>query len=460
MSKVPSDEAGSISTLVAPTGKKIARRGAAGLFVARCPGPGAAGLADRIRVAERVTVGRGDTADLVIDDARVSQAHFAVERAGRGWAVEDLGSTNGTFVDGERLGGRAELPEQAVIRAGESVLVFHARAAELLSAILPEDRPPGWAGSFHLADLHKRVQEAALSGRGILLTGPSGVGKELAAQALANLWRMQEPLAHNAARTAGEQEASRVLFGVADKAFTGVAAHEGLVAAASRARRPLFIDEVHHLPASVQGVLLRVMEERRVQRIGEEERAAPVDVRFVLASNAPERLTHDLRARMRELRIPPLRERVADVPAIFDALLGAEAARQAAALAALGVAVADVHRAVDGDCYEDLCLAAARGAFDESNIRGLVDIVDRLTTRIAAGAEPAAAVDSIFGERFLPAEAEEVSHYERQRELITAVFIGCGHNVSRTVDLLKESGVPWRCSRRHLTDYLARWGLK
>jgi hypothetical protein len=461
---LPEENGGeTVRTLVGASGsnaRKGRRSASAALLLARCPRADAPAATDRVRIEGEVTVGRRSPAGFVVADPRISTAHFAVTRAGRGHIAGDLGSTNGTFVDGERISGRVQLEDGAVIRAGESVFVYHARADEMLAPAPPPDKRFGMAGAFHLAGLLLSLEEAALSDRAILLTGPSGVGKELAARALASMWKMDEPLAHNAARTTSEQEASRVLFGVADKAFTGVAAREGLVLAAARAGRPLFLDEVHHLPPPVQGVLLRVIEERKVQRTGGEDRAMDVEARFVLASNAPERLAGDLRARLREAVVPPLRERVADVPAIFDCLLEGALVRQCEALAGRDGGANAVLAAVDGDCYEALCLAARRGQFDEDNVRGLADLADRVATRVAAGADPAGAVDSVLAARLGGPDDEDVSHYDSQRELITAVFIGSGHNVSRTVDLLKASGVPWRCSRRHLTAYLERWGLK
>ena len=76
-------------------------------------------------------------------------------------------------------------------------------------------------------------------------------------------------MVHNAARAASEQDTGRVLFGVADKAFTDVAARDGLILNAHKNRRPLMLDEVHHLPGGVQAVLLRVIEEKQVGRMGD-----------------------------------------------------------------------------------------------------------------------------------------------------------------------------------------------
>ena len=427
------------------------------MLVAYAPSPV---VEDRARVETPLVIGRDPEAGLALTDARVSMAHCRITGRGRFLAIEDLGSTNGTFVNGERIRAATPLEDEAVIRVGETLLVFHADGSRLLEPLPPDEECYKMTGPFHLAGLMAGLREAALSSRAVLLTGPSGTGKDLAAGALARMWGLSDPLAHNAARTASEQEIARVLFGVADRAFTGVSARDGLLANAARSGRPLFLDEVHHLPASVQGVLLRVIEEGWAGRTGAEDAAAPVNVRFVLASNSPELLSRDLRARLRETAIPPLRLRVADVPAIFQALLAAEARRHDEALARMGLERQAPACAPEADHMEALCLSARRGEFDEDNVRALADLADRLVTRVVAGVEPAAAADSVFNERFPDARGEETSHYEQHRELISAVFLGAGRNVLRTVELLKGSGVPWRCSRRHLTSYLERWGLR
>lgn len=71
----------------------------------------------------RVTIGRSD-ADIVLDDAETSREHAAVEIRGPNAYVEDLGSTNGTFVDGERIGGRVEISNQQEFVVGMTTLML------------------------------------------------------------------------------------------------------------------------------------------------------------------------------------------------------------------------------------------------------------------------------------------------------------------------------------------------
>ena len=81
-------------------------------------------IADRRELTEKeVIAGRGDTADMKTNDAEMSRAHFKITGQGGAFTLEDLGSQNGTYINGQRLA-TAQLKANDQIRAGETHFVF------------------------------------------------------------------------------------------------------------------------------------------------------------------------------------------------------------------------------------------------------------------------------------------------------------------------------------------------
>lgn len=89
-----------------------------------------------------VTVGKGPGNDIVLDDARVSRLHASLEKFAEGWCVNDLGSSNGTFVNGERIWGPHRLRHGDEIRVGQTRLLFRSTDDAVASRTETEDRPP------------------------------------------------------------------------------------------------------------------------------------------------------------------------------------------------------------------------------------------------------------------------------------------------------------------------------
>ncbi len=428
-----------------------------GLLVAFAPA--ATCTVDRCLFSSPFVAGRGSDCRLAIRETKVSKQHFRITHGTEGFVLEDLESTNGTFLDGRPLVGKRLLENQAVIRAGSAVLVF-VRDASLLVEPPPIERYE-MAGVFHTGPLLDELGDAASSARHVLLAGPTGTGKELAARAIASMTAADSGvppklLAHNAARFSSAEEAAATLFGVGARVFSGVDERAGLIAQAHGGA--LFLDEVHNLPARVQRSLLRVIEDGQTARIGEAA-TAPADVRFIFASNAPGEtrgLAGDLFARLRLVRIPQLAERIADIPNIFEAVLTKTFERYS-------LDAALVLPLLEADHYEALCL----DGFPSENIRGLVDLADRIATRISRGSAPLKAVETVFGSKYgdgpvarrgEPNKTKGPLHYEENRDLIIAAYRECHGNLSAAERLLKSRGLS--CSRRWLAKYLEKWGAR
>jgi len=430
----------------------------AALLLAFCPTH--LSKTDFCPIATPFTIGRNSDCDLMIEDEQVSKYHACIARKSEALRIEDLNSTNGTYVNGVRLSAKLPLSSPAVIRIAQVVLIFHNDARSLIEPPVSENY--GIAGRFHTRRLLQEIREAALSNRHILLTGPSGTGKELSAKALARI--MGEPgvplnlVVHNSASFASESEAKTALFGLKKGVFTGVEARKGLLEQADHG--VLFLDEVHNLPNTVQRSLLRVAEEGEMKRIGEERRR-PVRVRLVLSSNMPGPLfglAHDLLSRLRVIQIPPLTERVADIPAIFDTLLHQSLMRQK-------ITVEPVMSSLGADHYETLCI----DGFVQDNVRGLIDLADRISTKIRSGVQPAQAVADVFSQRFADSplarryQTEDRvgatnSHYQNNKERIIATYNECGGNISETMRRLNSQSI--RCSRPWLAKFLQKWGVR
>ncbi|MCB1184678.1 sigma 54-interacting transcriptional regulator [bacterium] len=195
---------------------------------------------------------------------------------------------------------------------------------------LPRPAPvpgiPGCVGaSREMLDLGRRVPDVARSGVNVLLRGESGTGKEVVAAALhAGSERAKGPFVGQNCAALPETLFESELFGHKSGAFTGAASDKkGLLAAAHGGT--FFLDEIGDMPLALQIKLLRVMQERRVRRIGELH-AKPVDIRFVAATHKDledeirvGRFRLDLFYRLKVvcLQIPPLRHRPEDVAPLF-----------------------------------------------------------------------------------------------------------------------------------------------
>lgn len=274
---------------------------------------------------ETITVGTGDANHLVLSDPAVSSRHFEIGVTDSGHLLRDLGSTNGTMVDGYRVGA-VYLPDDAEVVVGRTRLRYRVLERELEIALTARTNFGQLLGhSVAMRAAFAVLERAARSDATVLILGESGTGKELAARGVhESSPRKDGPFVVFDCGAAAPTLVESQLFGHARGAFTG--AHEARAGVFEEANGgTLVLDELGELPLELQPKLLRVLESRTLQRVGE-AKPRSVDVRFVACTNR--NLEEEVRAgRFRQdlfyrlsvisVRLPPLRERKEEIPRLI-----------------------------------------------------------------------------------------------------------------------------------------------
>jgi DNA-binding NtrC family response regulator len=273
--------------------------------------------------AGALELGRGSAALGPVQDPRMSRRHARVEHDGRRFFVTDLGSQNGTFVDGEPLPAGAAREARRVIRMGDSLFVPGEDVGPLEKHGV--QRVDGFVRGPALQRLLVEVARTAKLGFSLHIHGESGAGKEGVARA----FHQQGPqgsgpfVAVNCAAIP-QGLAERLLFGSKRGAYSGADDAEGYLQAAHGGT--LFLDEVVELELAVQAKLLRVLETREVFPLGG-AKAKKVDILVCSASNkdlralvAAGKLREDLYFRIGrpQVSLPPLRQRPEEIPLLLQ----------------------------------------------------------------------------------------------------------------------------------------------
>jgi len=278
------------------------------------------------RIVHPVVVGRDPPCDVVLLDPAVSRRHLQITSRASALEVVDLSSRNGTFVDGRRISS-ARVSAGSVIRVGSSFLVV-TRTEEAWQD--PDVEGP-LVGGLAVAPARRTLGLVGPTELSVMILGETGTGKEVVARLTHALSGRSGPFVAINCAALPEHLVESELFGHVRGAFTGAdRARQGLLAQADGGT--VFLDELGELPLIAQAKLLRVLEDNLVRPVGA-ERATRVDLRFVSATNVKlpvaideGRFRADLFARLAavEVRLPALRERREDIPALV-AFLAARA---------------------------------------------------------------------------------------------------------------------------------------
>jgi DNA-binding NtrC family response regulator len=267
-------------------------------------------------------VGQSDEATVALDDSSVSRLHLELRVDGPRVRAIDLKSTNGSYLGGHRFEA-AELSPGAVIRVGETHL-------QLLTEGAQEPLPPsnatafgGLRGKSHAMRMAFAVLErAARTDTTVLITGETGTGKEVTADAIHRESRRGDgPFIVIDCASIPANLVESELFGHVKGAFTH-ASSDRAGAFRSANGGTIFLDEIGELPPDLQSRLLRVLETQTVKPVGSNT-YEKVDVRVVAATNRDleeevrqRRFRSDLFFRLAVIRVhlPPLRQRPEDIP--------------------------------------------------------------------------------------------------------------------------------------------------
>ncbi len=381
--------------------------------------------------SERVVVGRALECDLVLEDPSVSALHAEVRATPAGIHLLDLGSSNGTYL-GETRVGEAWFNSEVEFACGTRKLRLVPGPAE--SVVEPVEEPtrfgPLVGATPSMRAIFDRLRKVAPKDVSIVITGETGTGKEVVARAIHDAsGRRDKPFVAINCAEANVTLLEDELFGHVRGAFTGaVADHPGVFEQADGGT--LFLDEFGDMPAEMQSKMLRALETGRIRRLGS-AKERKVDIRVVAATNVDLEakvnrgaFRMDLLFRVNKVRIrlPPLRDRLEDLPLLVEQLL-ADLGRSDVAL-------------------DERALRALQARSWPGNVRELRNVLEVALADSDAGElsldeafrhmpelrmpRSSAPLDSVLSRMTWPAAKEEL-----RRRYFTALFSACRGNITQ-----------------------------
>jgi len=398
-------------------------------------------------------IGAGPECELVLKDPTVSRVHVIVRIEQDSIRIIDVGSRNGTQIDGITIRDAYARPDSLIalgktklrLRMLDDVVDFPLSARDRFGRILGQS-----TAMRHVFAILERIAPTDLP---VLIEGENGTGKELVAEAIhENSPRSADPYVVFDCSSVSATLIESELFGHIKGAFTG-ATSDRIGAFESAHGGTLFLDEIGELPLDLQPKLLRVLESGEVRRLGSNIKRR-VDVRVLAATNRQlsreverGKFREDLYFRLNVLNVslPPLRERLDDIPIIIRHFEKDLLTRTGASTP-----------------LSDETIAAFKNRSWPGNVRQLRNEVAKalslgVSTNLqkdpalptTPGAPPASAID--FSEALLVGSKRVAEAYEKA--YVEAALKETGGNVTRAAALAQVN-------RKFFQRVMKLWGLR
>lgn len=289
--------------------------------------------------------------------------------------------------------------------------------------------------------LKEEIHKAAARNSTVLISGETGTGKEMVAQSIHSLSkRFMNPFVELDSSIVPESLIEAELFGYEKGSFTGAssAGQTGKFEAANRGT--LFIDEIETLSMSIQPKLLRVLQEKEIERIGSYNKI-PVDVRIICATNVnleklvkEEKFRSDLYYRLDviNIRVPPLRDRKEDIPMLTEDF------------------VSKFNAVMETDItgISDAAMKKLQNYDWPGNVRELKNVIERAMNETNAGIIEESAITfsglttrsqlNIRGNDYIQSDNPiEEAKRSAEAEVIRTALEACGGNKSKAAKMLK-----------------------
>ncbi len=408
-------------------------------------------------------IGKRETNDLVLLDKTVSRNHLEIEYSADSFLLRDLGSTNGSFLNGSRVK-EAYLSPGDLIKAGNTTIEFVAYDEKV--KIEPSDKEEFGlmvGKSRKMRQIFSILEKISPTHATVIIEGETGTGKDLVARAIhENSQRNAKPFVVFDCSAVAPNLIESELFGHEKGSFTGaVKARRGAFEEANGGT--IFLDEIGELTADLQPKLLRALEQREIKRVGGNV-PIKIDVRVICATNRnlrreieEGRFREDLYYRLSVVKVslPALRERPEDITPIVERFL----------------TVGKFNMQADGTPkvrrVEDDALKLLSRYQWPGNVRELSNVIERAVSFVDGDTIAKNHLDFVFAEMahgeertermsvdtdlpFKDAKQRIVEDFEK--EYLAELLQRHGHNLSKAA---REA----RIDRKHLRNLCKKYGI-